>query len=79
MYGFCLDKNKYNSLKFNLVLKSGAKRVVTLKLNKLSDGLLAYVRLTMVEKFKSDTILVSTPVDYVFEMFVLNSMVKVLE
>ena len=60
-------------------MKSGAKRVVTLKLNKLSDGLLAYVRLSMVNKFKSDTLLVGAPVDYVFEMFVLNSTIKVLE
>lgn len=62
-------------------LDNRVKKGICLKASQLSEDLLAYFRVTLVQKFESERkqhILVSTPVDVEFEMLVVACSVNLL-
>lgn len=123
VYGFCLQNNKYNSLRFKVWvdftkdekermeaferkraekqkrreerkgssdssddseddgLDNRVKKSICLKMDSLSEDLLAYFRVTLSQKFEESKrahILVSTPVDVEFEMLVIACGINLL-
>ena len=61
-------------------------KVLKLKHNRLKDDLLAYIRMSLIQKNEKDTgekvkdnILISTPVDIEFEMLTLGCAIHLLE
>ena len=65
-YGFNLTQNKYDSVKFRVVLDLNPegsaesdkdnvmKKNVKLKQNRLKDDLFAYIRMALIQKFEKD-------------------------
>lgn len=90
-YGFTLRRNKYNSLGFKVFLNyssdGGAEdrfqKIIKIKLNKLSDSLLQYLRASLIFSYRDKHgnasnnylkhLLVSVPVDPSFEIHILET------